>query len=170
MSHPSKPCGTWTKPSRTSLRGGQSIPRGSKKHGRQSAEYTSSAFTWDGKQLTLARMPAPLPVRWSRPLPEGTRPTTITMSRDPAGRYFVSFLVEEDIQPLPVSCETVGIDLGLLDVVTLSTGEKTSNEHFFRKEEKRLATLQRRHARKRIGSKNREKARSPRGQAPCPHC
>ena len=134
-------------------------PTFKKKHGRQSAEYTSSAFTWDGKQLTLARMPEPLPIRWSRPLPEGAHPTTITVSRDPAGRYFVSFLVEEEIQPLPVSQETVGIDLGLLDVVTLSTGEKTGNEHFFRKEEKRLACLQRRHAKKRKGSKNREKAR-----------
>ena len=55
--------------------------------------------------------------------------------------------------------QTVGIDLGLLDVVTLSTGEKTGNEQFFRKEEKRLARLQRRHAKKRKGSKNREKAR-----------
>jgi putative transposase len=134
-------------------------PTFKKKHGRQSAEYTSSAFTWDGKQLTLARMAESLPIRWSRPLPEGARPTTITLSRDPAGRYFVSFLVEEEIQPLPVSQATVGIDLGLLDVVTLSTGEKTGNEHFFRKEEPRLARLQRRHAKKRKGSKNREKAR-----------
>src|SRR5215472_2451871 len=43
-------------------------PTFKKKHGRQSAEYTSSAFTWDGKHLTLAKMPDPLPIRWSRPL------------------------------------------------------------------------------------------------------
>ena len=51
------------------------------------------------------------------------------------------------------------MDLGLSDVVTLSTGEKTGNEQFFRKEEKRLARLQRRHAKKQKRSKNREKAR-----------
>jgi putative transposase len=134
-------------------------PKFKKKHGRQSAEYTPSAFTWDGKQLTLAKMSEPLPIRWSRPLPEGTHPTTITLTKDPAGRYFVSFLVVEDIVPLPDLQETVGIDLGLQDVVTFSTGEKTGNEHFFRKEEQRLARLARRHARKRQGSKNREKAR-----------
>ncbi|HEY7357146.1 MAG TPA: RNA-guided endonuclease TnpB family protein [Ktedonobacterales bacterium] len=141
------------------FQGRTKYPKFKKKHGCQSAEYTSSAFTWDGQQLTLARMADPLPIRWSRPLPEGARPTTITLSRDPAGRYFISFLVEEDMQPLPVSPETVGIDLGLLDVVTLSTGEKTGNEHSFRKEEPRLTRLQRRHAKKRQGSKNREKAR-----------
>ena len=48
-------------------------PTFKKKHGRQSAEYTTSAFTWDGKQLTLAKMTEPLPIRWSRPLPEGAR-------------------------------------------------------------------------------------------------
>src|SRR5215471_19284607 len=72
-------------------------PTFKKKRGRQSAEYTTSAFTWDGKQVTLARMTEPLPIRWSRPLPQGAHPTTITLSRDPAGRYFVSFLVEEEM-------------------------------------------------------------------------
>ena len=60
---------------------------------------------------------------------------------------------------MPVSPRTVGLDLGLHDVVTLSTGEKTGNEQFFQQEEKRLARLQRRHAKKQKGSKNREKAR-----------
>ena len=44
-------------------------PTFKKKRGRQSAEYTTSAFTWDGSALTLARMPEPLPIRWSRPCP-----------------------------------------------------------------------------------------------------
>ena len=134
-------------------------PTFKKKHGRQSAEYTTSAFEWDGKTLVLAKMSEPLPICWSRPLPTEVKPSTITVTKDTAGRYFVSFLVEEDIQPLDMTQQTVGIDLGLHDVVTLSTGEKTGNEHFFTKNEKRLATLQRRHAKKQKRSKNREKAR-----------
>jgi putative transposase len=67
--------------------------------------------------------------------------------------------VTEDIAPLPSVSNSVGIDLGLEDVVTLSTGEKTGNEHFFQQEEQRLARAQRRHAKKQKGSKNREKAR-----------
>ena len=109
--------------------------------------------------LRLAYLQEALPICWSRPLPRDARPTTITVSRDPSGRYFVSFLVEEDIAPLPISPNTVGIDLGLSDVVTLSTGEKTGNEHFFTQEEKRLARAQRRHAKKQKGAKNQEKAR-----------
>lgn len=68
-------------------------------------------------------------------------------------------LVEAEVAPFPSVEAVVGVDLGLSDVVTLSTGEKTGNERFFRRQEKRLARLQRRHARKRKGSKNREKAR-----------
>jgi putative transposase len=134
-------------------------PKFKKKRGSQSATYASSAFEWDGMALTLAKMGTPLNIRWSRPLPKGAKPTTVTITRDAAMRYFVSFLVKEDIAPLLVSPKTVGIDLGLYDVVTLSTGEKTGNEKFFAKDEKRLATLQRRHAKKQKRSKNREKAR-----------
>jgi putative transposase len=134
-------------------------PTFKKKHGRQSAEYTTSAFKWDGQQLTLARMEQPLSIRWSRPLPKDAKPTTITISRDTAGRYFVSFLVEEDFKPLPVTPQTVGIDLGLHDTVTLSTGEKVGNEKFFSRDEKKLAKAQRILSRKQKGSKNRVKAK-----------
>ena len=53
-------------------------PTFKKKHGRQSAEYTTSAFKWDGKELLLAKMGEPLPIRWSRPLPKDAKPTTVT--------------------------------------------------------------------------------------------
>ena len=108
-------------------------PRFKKKHGRQSAEYTTSAFEWDGNALLLAKMSEPLPIRWSRALPKAAKPSTVTVSKDTAGRYFVSFLLEEDTPALPSTPQTVGIDLGLQDIVTLSTGEKTGNEHFFTK-------------------------------------
>ncbi|HSA49827.1 MAG TPA: transposase, partial [Yinghuangia sp.] len=56
----------------------------SRKRSRASAEYTRSAFTWRDGKLTLAKMSGPLDIRWSRPLPEGVTPTTVTVSRDPA--------------------------------------------------------------------------------------
>src|SRR6516164_10503288 len=74
-----------------------------KKHREQSAEYTASAFTWDGTHLTLAKMDAPLDIRWSRPLPGGCKPSTVTVTRDSANRYFISIRVEEEIKPLPVA-------------------------------------------------------------------
>lgn len=144
-------------------------PRFKQKRGKQSATYASTAFRYDAttRRLTLAKMDAPLDIHWSRPLPQGvgTQPTTVTVSRDTAGRYFVSLLVEEEIALLPAvegaedGKGQVGLDLGLHDVVVLNTGEKGGNPHFFRQEEKRLAKAQRRLAKKQRGSRNREKAR-----------
>ncbi len=53
-------------------------PQFKARHDKQSAEYTSSAFTWDGNVLHLAKMQEPLSIRWSRPLPEGATITTAT--------------------------------------------------------------------------------------------
>ena len=67
-------------------------PRFHKKHGTQAATYASTAFRWDAqtRTLTLAKMETPLHIHWSRPLPAEAIPTTVTVSRDTAGRYFVS--------------------------------------------------------------------------------
>lgn len=146
---------------RTFFEGRARYPHFHTKHGRQSAEYTTSAFRWDTATccLTLAKMDTPLDVRWSRPLPDGTQPRTVTLSRDSAGRYFVSILVEAEIVPLPPVTQQVGLDLGLHDTVVLDTGEKVGNPRFFEHEAKKLATAQRRLAKKCRGSKNRSKAR-----------
>ncbi len=134
-------------------------PAFKKKHGPQSATYAASAFKWDGTHLTLAKMETPLDIRWSRPLPDGCTPTTITITRDCAGRYFVSLLVEEEIALLPVTPKMVGLDLGLKSMVITSDGQAYGNPRFFAKDEKKLARAQRRQAKKRKGSKNRDKAR-----------
>jgi putative transposase len=130
-----------------------------KKHREQSAEYTASAFTWDGTRLTLAKMDAPLAIQWSRPIPKGCKPTTVTVTRDRANRYFVSILVEQDIMPLPRADKMVGLDLGLTSMVVLSTGESVGNPKFFHRVEQKLAKAQRRLAKKQKGSKNAAKAR-----------
>jgi putative transposase len=130
-----------------------------KKRGRQAATYASSAFRWDTetRTLTLAKMDIPLDIHWSRSF-QGV-PSTVTVSKDTAGRYFVSFLVDEDIQPLPVAMAMVGVDMGLKDLVVFSTGEKVANSKHLRRSERKLAHAQRNLARKKLGSKNRDKAR-----------
>lgn len=133
-------------------------PTFKKKHGPQSAEYTRSAFTWDGTHLTLAKMETPLDIHWSRPLPKGCKPSTVTVSKDCANRYFVSILVEEDIKHLPVINKRIGLDLGLKSMVVTSDGHTYGNPKVFAKDEKKLAKAQRRHAKKQKGSKNRRKA------------
>ncbi len=134
-------------------------PTFKKKHGAQAATYASSAFKWDGTNLTLAKMDRPLDIHWSRPLPKGCKPTTITVTKDCSNRYFVSLLVEEDIQTLPVVNKQVGLDLGLKSMVITSDGQTYGNPKFFARDEKKLAQAQRRHAKKKKGSKNRAKAK-----------
>ncbi len=144
---------------RNFFEGRAKYPTFKKKRNQQSAEYTTSAFKWDGTSLTLAKMTEPLDIRWSRPLPDGAKPSTVTITKDCADRYFVSILVEEDIKQLDPVEQSVGADLGLKEFVILSTGEVVGNPKFFHKDEKQLAKAQRRHAKKRKGSKNRAKAR-----------
>ncbi|RKN05092.1 RNA-guided endonuclease InsQ/TnpB family protein [Streptomyces radicis] len=131
----------------------------SRKRSRASAEYTRSAFTWREGELTLAKMSGPLDIRWSRPLPQGAEPSTVTVSRDAAGRWFVSLLCEDTVTEAPATGAAVGVDAGITSLVTLSTGEKITNPRHERRDRTRLARAQRELSRKRKGSNNREKAR-----------
>jgi putative transposase len=106
----------------------------SKKKSRASAEYTRSAFRYRDGQLTLAKMTEPLGIVWSRPLPEGACPSTVTVSRDAAGRWFVSLLCEDTVEQPLAANDAVGVDAGITSVVTLSTGEKVANPRYERRE------------------------------------
>ncbi|MEV5825801.1 RNA-guided endonuclease TnpB family protein [Spirillospora sp. NPDC052242] len=130
-----------------------------KKKSRASAEYTRSAFKWRDGELTLAKMSGPLTIVWSRPLPEGAEPSTVTVSRDAAGRWFVSILCEDTITRLDPVDTAVGVDAGVTSLVTLSTGEKVANPRHERHDRERLASAQKNLARKQKGSANREKAK-----------
>lgn len=134
-------------------------PTFKRKDGKQCAEYTSSAFKWDGQTLKLAKMAEPLNIRWSRTLPKAAKLTTVTVSKDTAGRYFVSLLCDDAVAAKPEVTGQVGIDLGLTHFAVLSTGEKIAAPNTFRQHEARLAKLQRRLAKKTKGSKNRAKAK-----------
>lgn len=141
------------------LEGRAKYPTFKKKQNAQSATYASNAFTWEHGQLTLAKMEQPLAITFHRAFPTDKKPSSVTVSKDCADRYFVSMLTEEEIKPLPETSAHVGLDLGLTSMVILSTGEAVGNPRYYAKDEKRLAKAQRRHAKKQKGSKNREKAR-----------
>lgn len=132
----------------------------SKRRSRASAEYTRSGFRWRAGQLTLAKQDVPLDIRWSRPLPEGVEPSTVTVSRDGAGRWFVSLLVEDPtVQPLPPTGMAVGVDVGITCLAALSTGEKIGNPRYGRAGRRRLTRAQKALSRKQKGSANRARAR-----------
>lgn len=135
-------------------------PTFKKKRNGGSAEFSSSAFRWRDGQLFLAKCSEPLPIRWSRQIPEGCTPSTVTVSLSPAGRWHVSLLVDDHtIQPLPPVESCIGVDLGLKSLLITSEGEAITNPRGFDQHRKRLAKAQKRLAKKQKGSRNRQKAR-----------
>lgn len=127
------------------------------KHGKQSIRLMPNAFRIKGGQLFIAKSDEPLIFVESRPLPENV--SSLTINKDAAGRYFVSFCGERGIQPLSGRGETVGIDLGLNHFAVMSGGEKVDAPRLYRKHEAKLARYQRAMSRKVKGSNNKNRAR-----------
>lgn len=136
-----------------------SYPTFKKKSGKQSAKFTRSAFRFDSgtRQLWLAKMSAPLKIKWSRVLT--FEPTTVNISCDSAGRYFVSFQGKTNIQPLPKNEQAVGIDMGLTHFAITSDKEFIKNPTHLKKHHARLKMLQQRLARRTKGGKNWQKTK-----------
>jgi putative transposase len=140
-------------------------PRFRAKHGRQSIRLTRNGFALHGsspheRRLYVAKV-GYLRVRWSRSLP--STPSSVTVSREPDGRYYASFVVERPVTPLPPSVRAVGVDLGLTSfavvAATDTTVEKIASPRYLRAAERRLARAQHAMSRKRKGSNKRAKAR-----------
>lgn len=128
------------------------------KHGTQSARYTTSGFRMKPDGLWLAKMTAPLDMKWSRKIKGEV--SSVAISKDSAGRYFASLLSTEEVELLPVNQQKIGIDLGLKDALITSDGQTVPNPKFYRNTETKLARAQRSLSRKQKGSKNRAKARN----------
>ncbi len=135
-------------------------PRFKKKRSGGSAEFTRSAFKWKDEQVWLAKCVQPLNIVWSRALPEGYEPSTITVRLDAAGRWFVSLLVEDHtIQPLPQVDKSVGLDAGITSLITTSDGKKVANPKHFERLRRKLRQVQKTLARRPNHTNNREKAK-----------
>ncbi|KUN29002.1 transposase [Streptomyces antibioticus] len=151
-----------------SLKGSQKGPRlgqprfKSRKDARQSIRFTANArwsITGAGR-LNLPKIGA-VRVKWSRTLP--ATPSSVTVIKDAAGRYFASFVIDTDPAAdqarMPETDRTIGIDLGLTHFAVLSDGTKIDSPRFLRRAEKKLKKAQKELTRKQKGSKNRAKAR-----------
>ena len=129
----------------------------SRKDNRQAIRFTANARF---KVLPNGRLRLPkigdVEVRWSRSLP--AEPSSVTVIRTAAGRYFASFVVQAGPAPLPDVDPEVGIDLGLTHFAVLSDGTKVAAPKFLRQAARRLRKLQKSLCRKAKGSNNRKKA------------
>ena len=138
-------------------------PRFKSRHRRQSATYTRSAFRMRGGQLWLARMVGSLRFTWTWSDVEvaALDPISVTVVRDPAGRWFVTFHINgPGPASLPTAGQNIGVDVGLTHFAVLSTGEKIPHPKHWEQHERRLKRYQRRLSRCQRGSKNRAKART----------
>jgi putative transposase len=131
-------------------------PTFKKKRGKQSAEYTVSGFKFKDGILSVAQL-GNLDVRWSRKF--SSSPTTVTITKNPSGMYYVTLVLDEVFEHLPKTNAEVGIDLGINRLATLSTGERIPNPQHLKSKQKTLARLQRIHARRKKGSGRRERTR-----------
>jgi putative transposase len=135
-------------------------PNFKKKRSGGSAEFTRAAFRWKDGQLWLAKCSEPLPIRWSRTIPAGCEPSTVTVRLDASRRWFVSLLVNDHtVKPLPQVNKVVGIDAGISSLIATSDGEKIANPKHFKRLRLKLRQVQKTLSRRVKGSNNREKAR-----------
>ncbi|MGV9904773.1 RNA-guided endonuclease InsQ/TnpB family protein [Streptomyces sp. NPDC003388] len=146
-----------------------------KRKGRSpdTAVYVRTGFRWTEDRdrpgtgtVTLAKQSRPLDIRWSRALPAGVVPVRLAVTRDRAGRYFLSALVDERMAPLPAAFvrgsrapKATGVDVGLASLVTLDDGTRFDHPRLLRRYAEKLARLQRELHKKVRGSRNRGKAK-----------
>jgi len=130
-------------------------PRFKKKTNAQSATFTKAAFSLSGESVYLAKIGNLNPI-WSRELPSD--PSSVTVIKDAANRYFLSFVV--DVEPVNIAAknQSVGIDLGLKTFAVLSNGETFKSPNYS-KHDRKVRKLQRKLAKQIKGSNRRHKTR-----------
>ncbi len=149
-------------------RKGQKVrpPKFKKRKSGQSARFTRGGFKVGQHNVKLAKI-GKVKIVWSRELP--SEPSSVTVIKDSADRYFLSFVVEIIPDPSPLAplskggkeggMKSCGIDLGITDFATFDDGEKVKAPKPLKKNLKRLRKCQKQRSRKKKGSKRREVAR-----------
>jgi putative transposase len=144
--------------SQSGKRNGKKVgyPRFKKRTNQQSATFTDNAFTIKGDEsVYLAKIGNLKPI-WSRQLP--SKPSSVTVIKDCANRYFLSFVVE--VQPIQLEAknQSIGIDLGLKTFAVISNGEQAHSPDYSDLD-RRIRRKQHQLARQKPGSKRREVTR-----------
>lgn len=131
-------------------------PKFKKKQSRQAIRFRKGGFSFHSCSVKLAKI-GHIPMEVSRPLP--SEASSVTIIKDTCGLYFASFVVEVQIEPLPNTDNSVGIDLGLNHFAILSTGEKIDNPRYHKKLLKRIQKANRKLSKCQKGSNRKERAK-----------
>ncbi len=132
------------------------LPKFKKRRAKQSARFTQRGFSLRDDCLKIAKV-GKLKIVWSRPLP--SEPSSVTLIKDAAGRYFASFVVETIPEALDSSQDSVGIDLGIKTFATLDNGQKIDAPKPLKKRINRLRRLSKNLSKKTRGSNRYERSR-----------
>lgn len=130
-------------------------PKFKKRTNKQSARFRIGGFSIKGDGVYLAKIGVVKPI-WSREIP--ANPSSVTVIKDCANRYFLSFVV--DVEPISVDAnnQSIGIDLGIKTLATMSNGEKGFSP-CYKVLDRRVRKLQKKLARQQKDSKRRHKTR-----------
>ncbi|AOX00148.1 transposase [Moorena producens PAL-8-15-08-1] len=130
-------------------------PRFKKKTNKQTARLTRRGFSIQGNGVYLAKIGVVKPI-WSRELPSD--PSSVTIIKDCAGNYFLSFVV--DVEPVQVDAknQSIGIDLGIKTFAVMSDGSEVSSPDYS-KLDRKLRKAQKKFAKQPKGSNRKEVTR-----------
>jgi putative transposase len=133
----------------------------SRKDQRQSFRLTRNGFSLKANGRLFVAKVGEVRVRWSRQLPSA--PSSVTVIREPDGRFYASFVVEVAASPLPVTDREAGVDVGIARLATIATtdGQRVdvANPKHLGRKLRKLARLEREKSRRQKGSSNRTKTR-----------
>ncbi|MFN9172316.1 MAG: RNA-guided endonuclease InsQ/TnpB family protein, partial [Dolichospermum sp.] len=130
-------------------------PKFKKKSNQQSARFRIGGFSIKGDEVYLAKIGNVSPI-WSRDLPSA--PSSVTVIKDCANRYFLSFVVEVEPVNIDAKNQSIGIDLGIKTFAVMSNGEKAQSPDYS-KLDRKIRKLQKKLARQPKDSKRRNKTR-----------
>jgi putative transposase len=131
-------------------------PRFKRKTTCGSVRFQGVGADWVRGRVSLPKLGA---LKLAESLPKVERPDLVTLSRDALGRYHVSFCAQVQAALLPIMQRSVGVDVGLTHLATLSTGEKIANPKRYQARLRYLRQQQRCLARRQKGSRRRERQR-----------
>ncbi len=131
-------------------------PRFKGRKSRQTARFVGKNYKIGLDKIYLPKV-GKIKIVWSRPL--ASKPTSLTIIKDSANRYFASFVVETNADYLSKTGNSIGIDLGISTFATLSNGDKIFAPKPLKQNLDKLAKFQRKFAKTEKGSKRREKRR-----------
>lgn len=133
-------------------------PQFKKRDSAQSYRLPNQKFTLNSDTIRLEKI-GKVKIVIDRDIPKGSKFMSVTVSKNPAGQYFASVLVETEVVKKEKTGQSIGLDIGLKTFLSGSNGITVETPNYFRKSQAKLKKAQRNMSRKKKGSVRRKKAK-----------